>query len=120
MASSSTGVGKERRQMSGRRIPAALRTALGDEGTFGLIELLDSEQKDWSEKMLTTASDRFETRLTQQVGGLRQELHDGLSAIRAELATVRVEMLRWSFAFWIGQVAAVGALMALMLRAAGR
>jgi hypothetical protein len=105
--------------MSGRRIPASLRTALGDEGTFGLIELLDSEQKDWSEKMLTTASDRFEKRLTQEMGGLRQELHDGVGAIRAELGSVRVEILRWSFAFWIGQVAAIGALMALMLRTAG-
>jgi hypothetical protein len=109
--------------MTGRRIPAALRTAFGDEGTFGLIELLDSEQKDWSEKMLVTASDRFEKRLTQEIGGLRQEFHstlnDGLGSIRADLASVRVEILRWSFAFWIGQVAAIGALIALMLRAVG-
>ena len=69
--------------------------------------------------MLSTASDRFEKRLIQEVGGLRHELHDGLGALHADLASARVEILRWSFAFWIGQVAAVGALMALMLRAAG-
>jgi hypothetical protein len=108
--------------MSGR-IPAAVRTVLGDDGTFGLIELLDSEHKDWSEDVLITATDRFERRLTHEAGLLRQDfqhaLQDGLAGIRADLANARVEMLRWSFVFWIGQVAAVAALLAFMLRSAG-
>lgn len=106
--------------MTGRRIPASVRTPLGDEGTFGLVELLDSEQKIWSEKVLMTATDRFELRLTQESALVRKELHEGLGVIRADLASVRVEILRWSFAFWLGQVAAIGALIALMLRTLGR
>src|SRR5262245_30895632 len=106
--------------MPGGRIPAALRTKLGDDATFGLIETLDSEKKDWSEHVLLTATDRFERRLTHEISLLRQEfyaaLHEGLAAIRTELATTRVEMLRWSFVFWIGQVATVAALLAFMLR----
>ena len=106
------------------RIPTALRTQLSDEGTFGLIELLDSEKKDWSEDVLITATDRFERRLTQEVGLLRldfqRSLQEGLGGIRTELANARVEMLRWSFAFWVGQVAAIAALLAFMLRATGR
>ena len=102
------------------RIPPAVRARLGDDGTFGLVELLDVEKKDWSEYVLTTATDRFERRLAQELGLLRQELrtsmHDGLGTIRTELASARVEMLRWSFVFWIGQVAAVAALLAFMLR----
>ena len=107
--------------MAGGRVPAVVRTRLGDDATFGLVELLDAERKDWSEQVLMTATDRFERRLTQEIGLLRHEFHtslqEGLAAIRAELATARVETLRWSFVFWIGQVAAVAALLAFMLRA---
>jgi ABC-type uncharacterized transport system ATPase component len=110
--------------MSSRTIPANLRTRLGDDATFGLVELLSAEEKDWSERMLTSATERFERRLTQEISLLRQDFHqslnEGLAGIRTELARVRVEMLRWSFVFWIGQVAAVAALLALMLRASGR
>ena len=110
--------------MSSRKIPANLRTRLGDDATFGLVELLSAEEKDWSDRMLTSATERFERRLTQEISLLRQDFHqslnEGLAGIRTELATVRVEMLRWSFVFWIGQVAAVAALLALMLRASGR
>lgn len=106
--------------MASTRIPGSVRLRLGDDATFGLVELLDSEKKDWSEHVLTTATDRFERRLTHEVSLLRQDfqsaLHDGLTAVRSELATTRVEILRWSFVFWIGQVAAVAALLAFMLR----
>ena len=109
--------------MSGR-IPSSLRTALGDDATFGVIELLNAEHNDWSEDVLTTASDRFERRLTQEAALIRQDmqrsLQDGLGAIRADLANARVEMLRWSFVFWIGQVAAVAAVFAFIVRATGR
>jgi hypothetical protein len=78
----------------------------------------------WSERVLTTATDRFERRLIQEIGVRRQEfhssLHDGLSSIRAELANARVETLRWSFVFWVGQVLAVAGLLAFMFRAFGR
>lgn len=102
------------------RIPPPIRSKLGDDATFGLIEMLDSEEKRWSEHVLTTATDRFERRLTQEVGLLRHEFHtalqEGVAAIRAELANTRVEVVRWCFVFWIGQVAAVAALLAFILR----
>ena len=47
---------------------------------------------------------------------LREDLVKGFSEIRAEMAALRVELLRWSFAFWIGQVAATAGLMALLIR----
>jgi len=88
--------------------------------TFGLIELLDNERKDWSEHVLLTATDLFERRLTHEISLLRHEFHTALqevrAAIRSELATTRVETLRWSAVFWIGQVATVAALLAFMLR----
>lgn len=89
------------------RIPAALRAHLGDDATFGIIELLDGERRDWSQQVLSTAADRFERRLSEDLGKFREDL------IR-ELAATRVETLKWSFVFWIGQVAAVAALLAYM------
>lgn len=106
--------------MAGSRVPAALRNRLSDDGTFGLIELLDAERKDWSDHVLTVAADRFERRLTEEISGLRVEfreaLNNGLTGVRQELATIRVEMLKWSFLFWVGQVAAMAGLLAFMLR----
>ena len=91
------------------RIPPALRTHLGNDATFGLIELLDTEHKDWSQQMLSIAVDRFERRLAEELSNLRQQ-------ITQELVTTRVDMLKWSFVFWIGQVAAMAALLTFMLR----
>jgi hypothetical protein len=103
-----------------RRIPPALRGRLEDEATFGLIELLESERKDWSEHVLSVASDRFERRLAQELGAFKSDvsktLNDVAAGIRQDTATARLEMLKWSFVFWIGQVAAVAGLLAFMRR----
>ena len=161
--------------MSSNRVPSELRDRLGDEGTLGLVELLESERAEWSERTLSVAADRFERRLLDEISGVRvelhaslgsvrqemhaglasvrQEMHAGLGSVRQELATARVEMrqalatarvetrqelatsrvemlqelatarvetLRWSFLFWIGQVAAMAGLLALMFRLVAR
>jgi hypothetical protein len=58
--------------------------------------------------------------MTAGFAALRQEMSAGLAAVRQEvtagLAAVRVELVKWSFLFWIGQVAAIAALLAFMLR----
>ena len=117
--------------MAGSRVPAALRNRLEDDATFGLIELLDRERKDWSEQVLSVAADRFERQLSEELSGLRvefrtvlhdgftavrTEMHDGVNSLRQEIATTRVEMLKWSFLFWIGQVAAMAGLVAIAFK----
>jgi hypothetical protein len=47
------------------------------------------------------------------VSGLEGRLHK-------EIGGQRVESLRWSFLFWIGQVAAMAALLGFMLRGVPR
>lgn len=84
--------------------------------------------------MVNAAVDRFERRLTEEIsslrveiaqvearleqrlGGLRQEMYQGFVGLRQEVATNRVELLKWSFLFWVGQVAVVAGLLAFMLR----
>ena len=74
----------------------------------------------WKEEILEAASDRFERQLAIEVLELRMSLctaiHKDLTEVRQELATTRVEMLKWSFVFWIGQVAAIAGLLTFMLR----
>jgi DNA anti-recombination protein RmuC len=174
-------------------VSPALRERLGDEGTLALLELLESHGQVWRDEVLTTSSDRFGRRLSEESGalrvematgfaGLRQEMQQGqsvmrqamteglaavrqemteglaavrqemgqglagvrqemaqglaavrvetakefaalrremdqgFSAVRQEIGAVRVDVIKWAFLFWVGQVATIGALMAFMLR----
>lgn len=76
---------------------------------------------DREQELLAAATDRFERRLSEEVARLR----DGDSAIRLEIANLRVDMteqfatarihteaqhhelLKWALVFWVGQAAAV-------------
>jgi len=101
-------------------VPAALRDRLGYEATSDLIDLLEISNLEWRDRVLSVVTERFERRLTQEISALRLEFHDGLAALRGEMATTRVELLKWSFLFWVGQVAAIAGLLAFMLRSVGR
>ena len=114
-----------------------LLTRLGPEACEDLSNAIEEGQND----MLAEASERFEQRLiavaaelradigrggpprqdmTTMDAGIRVALTEGLSKIRVEMRDMRVDVLRWSFLFWISQVAATAALLAFMLRAFGR
>ena len=47
---------------------------------------------------------------------IRLEMREGDAAIRVEMRDRRVELLKWSFAFWVAQFVSVGGLMAILLR----
>ena len=105
-----------------------------------------------SDQVLSAEAERFERRLTDEIGALRAELHHEIGALRAELhqgvaalrlemhdgfaavrqelrqeiaavrqdmASMRTDILKWSFLFWIGQVATITALFSFMLRSSG-
>ena len=110
---------------------AGARGALGHEGTQDLSALLASSRAEWTDEVLTTAVDRFERRLTteisafrvdvlrefsmvraeiaREVSTLRADVTRGISTLRADftrdLSGLRSELLKWSFLFWVGQVA---------------
>jgi hypothetical protein len=115
-----------------------LLTRLGPEACEDLRDAIEEGQND----MLSVASERFEQRLiavsaelradigrarselrqemTTMDAGIRVALTEGFSKIRVEMTDMRVDVLRWSFLFWIGQVAATATLLAFMLRAFAR
>lgn len=97
-------------------VPLALRERLGNEGTVALESMLSDTGQAWRDDVLTLSEERFERRLAQEMSALRVEMANGMCGIRREMSTLRVELLRWSFLFWIGQVAAMAGLLAVALR----
>jgi hypothetical protein len=88
-----------------RRVPPALAIRLGHDGAREFTELLDAEQQIWSERVLTIVTERFERRLI-----------DETAKLRVELARDRFEVVKWMFLFWLGQLAAMTAIMSFLLR----
>ena len=112
----------------------ALRDKLGEDAMAGLHAVVGDAGRQWKDDVLTIAGERFEKRLTQEIGTLRVDMARGFAAVRAdmakELAAVRTELnvglaesrasiVKWSFLFWVGQFAAVSAMMAFLLRTMG-
>lgn len=83
--------------------------------------------------LLNAATERFELRLAEECGRVRTDLRAEMRELRSELradmrdlraelradfkvevANTRADLLKWSFLFWIGQVAAVSGLVTLL------
>lgn len=58
---------------------------------------------------LDIAAERYERRLAEEIAGLRV-------AVVREIHESRVDILKWSFLFWIGQVAMMAGLFSFMIR----
>lgn len=123
-------------------VPAALHARLGDEATAGLLELLDRSQQEAKEGLISACTERFERRLVEEVSGLRvqiacdmsqlerslrqdmgelraslrEELADLRASVREDIAAVRVDLVKWCFLFWIGQVLAISGIVGVMFR----
>lgn len=61
------------------------------------------------------AGNRHET--ARMGSSLRVEMAQMGSSIRQDIAATRVELLKWCFLFWIGQVVAIASIIGVMLRA---
>ena len=98
----------------------ALRERLGNEGMLGLHIVIDEKGRQWKEDVLGIAGERFERRLAEEIGALRVDMAREFASVRVdmakEFAETRASLLKWSFLFWIGQFAAVTAMMAFLLR----
>ncbi len=106
----------------------ALREKLGDEAMGGLQTFVDDAGRRWKEDVLVLAAERFERRLGEEIGALRLdiakefasvrvEMAKEFAAMRVELAAKQVNLVKWSFLFWVGQLVAMTGIMTLLLRA---
>ncbi len=77
-------------------IPKSLRERLGDEGSEGLVALISAIDERAREDSLRLLSERFERRLSEEIGKLRAEMHEEIGKLRAEMheeiGSLRTEM----------------------------
>ena len=119
-------------------VPPALQARLGPEATGGLLQLLHRSDLERRADVIAACTERFERRLVEEVSGLRVQivqvessLRQQMTEMRAELrgemanlgsglrdeiAAGRIDLFKWCFLFWVGQVLAIGGLLAVMLR----
>ena len=98
------------------RVLSPLSARFGPDASKCLDDLLDAERREWSDHVLTVATERFERRLSEETAHLRVEIANLGSGLRQEMAKDRFELLKWMFVFWIAQLAAMTAIMSFLLR----
>ena len=54
--------------------------------------------------------------IQRTASGLREAFKEDVAALRKENQEVRVDLLKWSFAFWVGNIAVLSGIMFTMLR----
>ena len=119
-------------------VPDSVRERLGIDATGGLLQLLDNAHAAWRADVIAACTERFERRLVEQVAEVRVQLAQGEASLRQEIAesraemrqdiarssavlrqeiaTGRVELFKWCFIFWVGQVVTLTGILGLMLR----
>lgn len=97
-------------------VPAPVREKLGDAASDGLLMMFADAHRLATESFerrldhaIGLATERFERRLGEEISKLRVEISDRISNLRFDL-------LKWSFLFWIGQLAAMTGILSLLLR----
>ena len=95
-------------------VPIALRDRLGEDATHAFYDYIEDSGEKWRRDVTAAYTERMDLRMEHLAS--REDLVEGVARIREEMGTLRVELLRWSFAFWISQVAATAGLMALLIR----
>ena len=88
-------------------VPAPLYAKLGPDASKGMVQMFGQYHQ--------FACERFERRLTEEISGVRVEMHQGFAALRQEMASMRVEWVKWSFLFWIGHVGITLGVVAYMI-----
>ena len=92
----------------------ALRDRLGENGVRDLENYIEQHEENRRTDVVNQITERLDFRMSECAK--RNEMIDGFSRVVDRMADMKVELLRWSFAFWISQVAVIMALLSYMLR----
>ena len=94
-------------------IGVALRDRLGEEGARALSDYVEQHADTWRTDVVNTCIDRIDGRLHDYAR--RDDVAVGFEKIVNKLADLRVELVRWSFAFWLGQIVAFAAILRVLI-----
>ena len=98
------------------RVPVglALRDRLGDTGVRDLEIYIEQHEENRRTDVVNQITERLDFRMNECAK--RNEMTDGFSRIASQMADIKVDILLWSFAFWVGQVVVIAVLLSYMLR----
>ena len=85
-----------------------LKPKLGEAEARALLEFVETSVQ---EKAATKDD------LERSASSLRDEIHRTEAVLRKEIQDVKVDLIKWSFAFWLGAVAVLSGIMLGLLRA---
>jgi hypothetical protein len=88
-------------------VPALLRNRIGQDASEGLVEMFAAHHQ--------FATDRFERRLAVEIGALRVEVERVRGDLRADMASMKADLMKWSLLLWISQFAALLGALSYML-----
>lgn len=111
-------------------VPATVRDTLGDAGSDGLVTMFADahriatgsferrvvEASASFDRKITEASVSFDRKVADASASFERRLGEETSKLRLEMAGLKFDLLKWNFFFWVGQLAAMTAIMSLLLR----
>jgi hypothetical protein len=97
------------------RVPVGLvlRDRLGENGVRDLDDYMHEHREAWRVEVVNVVTERLDYRMNECAR--RDDMTQGFARVGRQMDETKVDILRWSFAFWIGQVVAIGVLLSYML-----
>ena len=97
-----------------------LKPKLGEEEARSLLEFIEStvEQRAVTKADLQQTAASLREEMRQLEGALREEIRQVDASLREEIQKVRADLIKWSFASWVGNVAVLSGIMFALLRGA--
>jgi hypothetical protein len=97
-----------------------LRERLGEHGVRALEDYVEETGETWRSDVIDACFDRFDATLQRRLAETESRLSERITDSRVEfverLAQMRVEILRWTFGFWVGQAVVVSSAIAVIFQ----
>ncbi len=87
--------------------PELLRQKLGEDGAKELVEVINTSVTNAAQALRTNVNETVTERLEARIVETKAEL-------KADIASAKAELIKWMFAFWVGQMAVIVALFTLL------
>jgi hypothetical protein len=93
-------------------LPQSLRKALGPEAGDELMTWLQEMRAEaaQSRQEMVAAIQASELRMVERINQLEVRLIDRISKVDVHVADAKADLMKWSFVFWVGAVAAIALL----------
>jgi hypothetical protein len=88
-------------------VPKPLRERLGEEGAEALVQLINQATEAGKGDVVAVVEEKFERRLTEEASKLRAEIGHLRGEMIERIESVRSELIKWMFVFWVGQIGAI-------------